>query len=73
MRVTKDLNVWKAMTVGMVLSDALHIFAYYSADPQAFFDPFAWGWRQWVGEGTLILGMLLRIVFLLNVGVKRTG
>lgn len=70
LRVAKDLAVWRVLLMGMVLSDVGHLYALYTADPVAFVDVASWRGTDWINEGTLVLGLALRIVFLAGFGVQ---
>lgn len=70
LRLTTDLNVWRAMLIGMVLSDVGHLWAFYEGDPKVFFEPWVWGFNEWMGEGVLAFGFLVRLIFLAGIGVR---
>jgi len=72
LRVTDDIRVWKAILLGILLCDVIHLYASYIAlGPAVFWDP-----RLWRPEDMVNLGMLwgqgvIRIAFLLDVGLAK--
>lgn len=71
LRVTSDIKVWKALFVGMVISDVGHLFSLCVADPSTFFDVLSWRSTDWINEGTLLMGLALRVAFLMGFGVGK--
>ncbi|TAQ91555.1 hypothetical protein B7494_g21 [Chlorociboria aeruginascens] len=71
LRATKELSVWKALFFAMIFSDAGHLYSMWAAGPDVFFDPTAWTRSgDIVNYGMLWLGLILRIAFLLGLGVR---
>ncbi|RDW95032.1 hypothetical protein BP5796_00795 [Coleophoma crateriformis] len=68
---TKNLNIWRTVLAGILVSDIGHIYAVYTADPAAFLGVLAYRGEDWVNNGTLVLGAALRAAFLLGFGVRK--
>lgn len=70
LRVTQDLRVWKALLLGMALCDAAHICSLVSTDMDAFVNVTAWRGSDWLNNGTLFAGLILRTMFLLGAPLR---
>ena len=69
-----DIRVWKAVLGGIAVCDVLHLAAAYRAmGPKAFADPGLWRFEDWVNLALLWPPLLLRLAFVLEVGVVREG
>ena len=74
LRCTSSLKVWKAIQLGIFLSDALHMYATAVAlGPGRFWNP-----RKWRVEDRINLGLIggngmVRLMFLLGVGMEKAG
>ncbi|KAH8594959.1 hypothetical protein B0O99DRAFT_652462 [Bisporella sp. PMI_857] len=71
LRLSSELKVWKAVILGLVISDAGHIYAVYAAAPERLFEILKWTNDEWINNGILILGLLLRIGFLVGFGNRK--
>jgi len=69
LRVTKDVNVWKAVMVALCFSDLGHVYAWYAAAPDAYLNFAAYRSEDWINNGTLVLGLVIRVAFLLGIGM----
>jgi hypothetical protein len=69
LRVTDDIRVWKAVIAGILCCDLVHLYASHNAlGKDVFWNPQLWRQDDWVNDGTLYLGMVIRSLFLLGVG-----
>lgn len=72
LRVTNDIRVWKAILTGILICDAIHLYASYLAlGPAAFWDPRLWRWEDAINLGTLWGQGVFRVAFLLDVGLGK--
>lgn len=74
LRVARDLRVWKAMVLGILLCDSIHLWAGFDVmykDGTA--SPRAWRPEDWVAVLSLAVPMSLRVAFLAGVGVREEG
>ncbi|RGP76869.1 hypothetical protein FLONG3_4952 [Fusarium longipes] len=70
LRVTNDLRVWRAVVIGILLCDALHMYASWAALGSVFWSPGVWRWEDWVNLGSLWGQAAVRVAFLAGVGLK---
>ncbi|KAF2740378.1 hypothetical protein EJ04DRAFT_507915 [Polyplosphaeria fusca] len=74
LRITKDLQVWKAIILGILMCDIVHLYAAWNVmGTEAFVNPSFWRWEEVVNFSLLYGPGVLRIAFLLEIGVKRNG
>lgn len=71
LRVAKDLRVWKAMVMGILVCDAVHLWAGFDVmGKEETLWPGTWRAEDWVAVASLIVPMSLRTAFLAGVGFK---
>ncbi|KAF4966824.1 hypothetical protein FSARC_5539 [Fusarium sarcochroum] len=70
LRVTSDLRVWRAVIIGILICDALHILASYAAIGSVIWNVGEWRWEDWVNLGSLFGQAAVRVAFLAGVGLK---
>lgn len=68
---TRDLRIWRTILAGILVSDIGHAYALYAADPAAFVNAEKWRGEDWVNNGILVFGALMRVGFLMGVGGVR--
>jgi hypothetical protein len=72
LRVAKDLRVWKAIVLGILVCDTVHLWAGFDVMRR---DGTMWlgVWRaeDWVAVLSLVVPMGLRVAFLAGLGVKK--
>ncbi|KAF4344213.1 hypothetical protein FBEOM_1807 [Fusarium beomiforme] len=51
LRTTKDLRIWRTVLFGILICDALHLYASWLAVPSVFWNPAVWRWEDWVNFG----------------------
>ena len=74
LRVTNDIRVWKAILVGILICDMIHLYASYTAlGATVFWDPRLWRLEDTINLGTLWGQSVVRIAFLLNIGLDKNG
>ncbi|MCJ1389484.1 hypothetical protein MMC18_002341 [Xylographa bjoerkii] len=77
LRSTSDIRVWKAMVLGILLCDVIHLYGTWEALGAAFWDPRLWRMEDWVNLTMLYGPGGMRIALLMGVGLKdekgRTG
>jgi len=72
LRVTNDLRVWKTILLGILVCDIIHLYASYTALGAAtFWDPRLWRWGDAINLGSLWGQAVIRVAFLLNVGLDK--
>lgn len=76
LRLTRDMLVWRAIIIGTLLCDALHIYASWTAlGSSVFWDPRAWrveDWSDWINLGSLWGQAAIRVAFLLQIGFNKS-
>lgn len=72
LRLTSDLRVWKAVLLGIVVCDLLHIYATGKAlgGLHMLVSPALWRWQDWVNLLMLYVPISMRIAFCLGVGIR---
>ncbi|KAH6659263.1 hypothetical protein BKA67DRAFT_9004 [Truncatella angustata] len=69
LRSTNDLRVWKTLLCGILLCDAIHLYASWGAlGGDIFWNPLMWRWEDGVNLGSLWLQAFLRVAFIYDVG-----
>ncbi|KAI9663923.1 MAG: hypothetical protein M1821_007414 [Bathelium mastoideum] len=72
LRFCKDLRVWKAIVLGILVCDILHLCASWAAiGTEAFFNPITWRSGEWVNYTMLYGPAAMRIAFLMEVGFSK--
>ncbi|KAK7184798.1 hypothetical protein DPSP01_002232 [Paraphaeosphaeria sporulosa] len=74
LRVAKDLRVWRAIVLGILVCDTVHLWAGFDVmrrDGTVW--PGVWRAEDWVAVGSLVVPMGLRTAFLAGIGVKEEG
>ncbi|MCJ1404355.1 hypothetical protein MMC11_007580 [Xylographa trunciseda] len=72
LRSTSDLRVWKAIVLGILICDFLHLYGTWEALGAAFWDPRLWRMEDWVNLIMLYGPGGMRVAFLMGVGLKET-
>ncbi|KAF7557837.1 hypothetical protein G7Z17_g355 [Cylindrodendrum hubeiense] len=71
LRLTNDIRVWRAILMGILLCDAIHLYGSWSALGSAvFWDPRAWRPEDWVNLGALWGQGFVRLAFLAGFGIQ---
>lgn len=71
LRVTKDLRVWKALLVGILVCDAIHLYGSWAAlGGDVFWDVRSWRAEDWANLGSLWGQGAFRVAFLAGIGLK---
>ncbi|KAL9468343.1 hypothetical protein ACSS6W_010037 [Trichoderma asperelloides] len=66
-----DLRVWKALLVGILVCDAIHLYGSWAALGGAvFWDVRSWRPEDWANLGSLWGQAAVRMAFLAGVGLK---
>ncbi|KAF4466084.1 hypothetical protein FALBO_7060 [Fusarium albosuccineum] len=74
LRITKDIRVWKAILIGILICDAMHLYGSWVALGGAiFWDPRAWRAEEWVNLGTLWGQAAVRVAFVAGVGLENNA
>lgn len=69
LRLSSDLRVWKAMVLGILLCDIIHLYGSWSAlGTEVFVSPWLWRPEDAVNLSMLYVPGAMRIAFLLEVG-----
>lgn len=70
LRVTSELRVWKAMVLGILLCDLVHLYGSWTVmGTEMFVSPWLWRMEDWVnlamlyGPGAMRLGLLFEVGF----------
>jgi len=69
LRLSNDINVWRAVIAGMLISDFGHLYGVYAADPARATEWGMWVMEEWFNVLTLSFGAVVRLGFLAGVGV----
>lgn len=70
LRSTNDLRVWRTVVIGILLCDAMHMYASWAVLGSVFWSPGAWRWEDWVNLGSLWGQGAVRVAFLAGVGLE---
>ena len=71
LRVTADVQVWKAILFGMVLCDMLHLYGMWSVlGTEVFLDPRLWRLEEWINFVMLYGPGGLRVAFCTGIGLR---
>ncbi|MCJ1317860.1 hypothetical protein MMC15_003187 [Xylographa vitiligo] len=70
LRSTSDLRVWKAIVLGILICDLIHLYGTWEALGVAFWDPKIWRFEDWVNLTMLYGPGGMRLAFLMGVGLK---
>ena len=66
-----DIRVWKAILGGIAVCDVLHLAgAYRAMGPEVFLNPALWRSEDWVNLLLLWPPLMMRVAFVLEVGVE---
>ncbi|ESZ93526.1 hypothetical protein SBOR_6068 [Sclerotinia borealis F-4128] len=71
LRLTRDYSVWKVVVFAMLVCDVGHIWGVYQADPTGSLEVMRWTMEEWINNGILAFGAVLRIAFLGGVGYRK--
>ncbi|KAF2242565.1 hypothetical protein BU26DRAFT_524166 [Trematosphaeria pertusa] len=72
LRVAKDLRVWKAIVLGILLCDTVHLWAGWKVmGTEVFVRPWLWRIEDWVAISSLVIPMAMRAAFLREVGIEK--
>lgn len=69
LRVTRELAVWRGVVLAMVCADLGHLWGVYAGGGFEAGWIQRWDGEEWFNVGTLAFGLVLRIAFLLGLGV----
>lgn len=73
LRVANDIRVWKMILIGILICDAIHLYASYLAlGAVVFWDPRLWRWEDAVNLGSLWGQAAFRVAFLLDIGLDKS-
>jgi hypothetical protein len=71
LRITNDLRIWKALLIGILICDAIHLYGSWVALGGAiFWDIRSWRAEDWANLGTLWGQAAVRVAFLAGIGLK---
>ncbi|KAH6995128.1 hypothetical protein EDB80DRAFT_728680 [Ilyonectria destructans] len=74
LRITNDIRMWRAILMGVLLCDTLHLSANWRALGSAiFWDPRTWSGDDWGNLGFLWGHALARVAFLAGFGIELGG
>lgn len=74
LRYTSDVNIWRIIVLGCLLSDFAHLYAAWGAfGTTMFWAVHTWRSENWGNIGTLYLGAFLRMAFLYGVGMTKAS
>lgn len=72
LRFCKDLRVWKAFVLGVLVSDILHLYASWAViGTEAFFNPMKWRSGEWITYTTLYVSAANAVAFLMEIGFSK--
>ncbi|KAF2196419.1 hypothetical protein GQ43DRAFT_383348 [Delitschia confertaspora ATCC 74209] len=73
LRMTNDLKMWKALVMGILLCDVVHLYGSWEVMGAAFFRPAEWRGEDWMNLLMLYVPVVVRLCFLGEVGFGREG
>ena len=69
LRATKDVKVWKALLLGLLIADFGHLYSCYPLGFEAYYDIFNWNSIAYGNYLFVYFGATFRTCFLLDVGM----
>lgn len=69
LRSTTDSTVWRAVLFALLLADFGHLYSVSALGSQIYWDFFSWNAIDWGNVGFVYVGVMMRLSFLLGVGV----
>ncbi|ORY11252.1 hypothetical protein BCR34DRAFT_447058, partial [Clohesyomyces aquaticus] len=70
LRIAKDLRVWKAMVLGMLICDFIHLYGSWSVmGTEMFLNPMLWRAVDLVNLVMLFGPIMVRTAFLMEIGL----
>lgn len=73
LRSTNDLKMWKAILLGILICDVLHLYGAWLTMGSIFWDLGAWRAQDWINIGSLVVFGATRAAFLVGVGLDEKG
>ncbi|KAF1943614.1 hypothetical protein EJ02DRAFT_453090 [Clathrospora elynae] len=74
LRVVNDIKTWRWIVLGLMLCDAGHCYAaWYEMGTEFVLSPWLWSQKDVVTNVLNVLPFTLRAMYLLGVGVPKTG
>ncbi|KAF2236477.1 hypothetical protein EV356DRAFT_443330 [Viridothelium virens] len=69
LRYSQDLRVWKAIVLGILVCDMVHLYAsWHALSTEVFLRPWLWRAEEWVNHALLYGPGAMRVAFLMEVG-----
>lgn len=73
LRYSQDLRVWKAIILGILVCDVVHLYAsWHVLGTEVFLRPWLWRAEEWVNHILIYGPGAMRIAFLMEVGFGKT-
>lgn len=71
LRVTDSIKVWKALLLGILICDVIHLYGTSIAlGSDVMLNPALWRWEDAVNISMLVGPIIMRLAFLLGVGLN---
>ncbi|KAF2178478.1 hypothetical protein K469DRAFT_731511 [Zopfia rhizophila CBS 207.26] len=72
LRLSKDIRIWKAIVLGIMVCDTIHLYASWRVmGTEMFVQPWLWRPEDWVNLALLYGPVTLRLLFIMEVGFMR--
>lgn len=73
LRSTADLTVWRSVLFALLLADFGHLYSVSALGSQIYWNFSLWNAIDWGNVGFVYVGAMMRLSFLLGVGVPHHG
>jgi hypothetical protein len=70
LRSTNDLKVWRAMVIGLLITDFGHLYSVSPLGPEMYWNAMKWNAIDWGNVAFVYCGATTRIAFLSGVGFE---
>ena len=72
LRFSQDLRVWKAIILGILMCDVVHLYAsWHALGTEVFLNPLLWRAEVWINHMLLYGPGAMRIAFLMEIGLGK--
>jgi hypothetical protein len=70
LRMTQDVRIWASILTAGILSDLMYSLSLYEdLGAATFWNPAAWDFNMWFTNGTTVLPFLIKVAFVLRIGL----
>lgn len=73
LRATSDLQVWRTVLLCLLIADLGHLYSVRAVGWNIYWDVLGWNAIDWGNVAFVYVGALMRLAFLLGIGVGQSG